>query len=52
LAKFSNLRFAVGTFDTWGQLRHAPTGSQVRGLTLDTLNVLALKRIFADWSSA
>jgi hypothetical protein len=40
-------RFAVGTFDTWPQVREALRDGGLRGIVLDSLNCLALERIFA-----
>jgi len=42
-----NLRFAVGTFDTWPQLREGLRDLRERGLVLDSFNCLALRRVFA-----
>jgi len=47
LADLSQLRIAVGSFDTWPQLRCALGGLQLRGLAADSANCLALQRIFA-----
>ena len=41
------LRFAVGTFDSWPQLREALCELRDRGLVLDSFNCLALQRLFA-----
>jgi hypothetical protein len=38
---------AVGTFDTWQQLRSTLYDPSLRGLALDSFNCLALQRIFA-----
>ncbi len=40
-------RFAVGTFDSWTQVREALRDLCVRGLVLDSLNCLGLQRLFA-----
>jgi hypothetical protein len=45
LARPSN-RYAVGTFDDWVQLRAALRDARSRGLVLDSLNCLALERLF------
>ena len=47
MADLSQLRFAVGSFDTWPQLRSALGDLQLRGLAADSFNCLALRRIFA-----
>lgn len=47
LGEQHKLRFAVGTFDTWSQLRNALSDLRVRGLVLDSFNCLALKRLFS-----
>ena len=47
LAEQPKLRFAVGTFDTWQQLRKTLHDLCLRGLALDSFNCLALQRIFA-----
>jgi hypothetical protein len=47
LAEFANLRFAVGAFDSWSQLRVTLDDLHVRGLVLDSFNCLSLQRIFA-----
>jgi hypothetical protein len=41
------LRFAVGTFDSWPQLREALRELRARGLVLDSFNCVALQRLFA-----
>jgi hypothetical protein len=41
------LRFVVGTFDSWPQVRDALSDLRVRGLVLDSFNCLALARQFA-----
>ncbi|HEY7551914.1 MAG TPA: hypothetical protein VH913_20620 [Hyphomicrobiaceae bacterium] len=41
------LRFAVGTFETWAQLREALRDGRLRGLVMHSLNCLALERTFA-----
>jgi hypothetical protein len=42
------LRFAVGTFDSWPQLREALCELRARGLVLDSFNCVALQqRLFA-----
>lgn len=48
LAELPNLRFAVGTFDTWEQLRDGLHDLHLRGLTLPSFNCLALQRLFAE----
>jgi hypothetical protein len=40
------LRFAVGTFDSWPQLREALRELRARGLVLNSFNCLALQRLF------
>ena len=47
LAEQSKLRFAVGTFDSWAQVREALRDGRKRGLVLDSFNCLALERLFA-----
>ena len=47
MADLSQLRLAVGSFDTWPQLRSALGDLQLRGLAADSSNCLALQRIFA-----
>jgi hypothetical protein len=47
LAERLTLRFAVGAFDTWQQLRDALSDLRLRGLVLDSFNCLALMRAFA-----
>jgi hypothetical protein len=42
------LRFAVGTFDSWPQVRAALRDLRARGVVLDNFNCLALQRLFAD----
>lgn len=41
------LRFAVGTFDTWPQVREAVRDGHLRGLVLESFDCLALQRTFA-----
>jgi hypothetical protein len=41
------LRFAVGTFDSWAQVRNALHDLRIRGLVLDSFNCLAFERLFA-----
>jgi hypothetical protein len=41
------LRFVVGTFDSWPQVRNALHDLRVRGLVLDSFNCLALAHRFA-----
>jgi len=41
------LRFAVGTFDRWEQVRDALGDLRGRGLVLDSFNCVALERLFA-----
>jgi len=49
LAKQSQLRFAVGTFDSWPQVHEALGDARDRGLVLDSGSYyLALERVFAD----
>jgi hypothetical protein len=43
----ANLRFVVGIFDGWEQLREALRDIQGRGLVLDSFNCIALQRVFA-----
>lgn len=45
LARPTN-RYAVGTFDDWSRLRAALRDARSRGLVLDSLNCLALERLF------
>jgi hypothetical protein len=47
LAEHSTLRFAVGTFDSWMQVREALRDARDRGLDFDSFNYLALERVFA-----
>lgn len=47
LTEKPNLRFVVGTFDTWPQVRDALRDLRARGLVLDSFNCLALARLFA-----
>lgn len=47
LTEQPKLRFAVGTFDTWSQVREALRDLRARGLVLDSFNCLALKRLFS-----
>src|SRR5450631_885260 len=47
LYESSNLRFAVGVFDSWQQLHHAIDDLAVRGLEADSFNCLALQRVLA-----
>jgi hypothetical protein len=47
LVDWPNLRFAVGSFDTWPQLRNALDDLRLRGVVLDSFNCLALRRVFA-----
>jgi hypothetical protein len=47
LTESPKLRFAVGTFDTWPQVRDALRDLRARGLVLDSFNCLALERVFA-----
>jgi hypothetical protein len=47
MAEHSTLRFAVGTFDSWMQLREAVRDARDRGLDFDSFNYLALERVFA-----
>jgi len=46
LAQESKLRFAVGTFDNWPQLREALLDARARALVLDSFNCLALRKVF------
>jgi hypothetical protein len=46
LREHPKLRFAVGTFDGWQQLREALCDARIRGLVLDSFNCLALQRVF------
>jgi hypothetical protein len=43
----ARLRFAVGIFDTWENLRDGVRDLGARGLGLDSLNCLGLRRVFA-----
>jgi hypothetical protein len=47
LTEKPKLRFAVGTFDSWAEVRNALHDLRVRGLVLDTFNCVALERLFA-----
>jgi hypothetical protein len=47
LTEKPKLRFAVGTFDSWAQVRNALHDLRVRGLVLDSFNCVALERLFA-----
>jgi hypothetical protein len=42
------LRFAVGTFDSWSQVRDALRDLRVRGLVLDSFNCVALTHLFSE----
>jgi hypothetical protein len=46
LTEQTTLRFAVGTFDTWPQVRAALRDGYMRGLVLDSFNCVALERVF------
>jgi hypothetical protein len=46
LSDLAKLRFAVGIFDDWEQLREALRDVRIRGLVLDSFNCLALQRAF------
>jgi hypothetical protein len=48
LADLPHLRFAVGTFATWQQLRDALQDVRLGGLTFDRFNCLALERVLVD----
>jgi len=47
LPELPKLRFAVGTFDSWAQLREALRDARARGLVLDSFNCVGLERVFA-----
>jgi hypothetical protein len=47
LTEQPKLRFAVGTFESWSQVREALRDLRARGLVLDSFNCLALKRLFS-----
>ena len=47
MAEHFTLRFAVGTFDSWMQVREALRDARDRGLDVDSFNYLALERVFA-----
>ena len=47
LSEQLKLRFAVGTFDSWSQVRDALRDLRVRGLVLDSFNCLALAHLFS-----
>jgi hypothetical protein len=47
LTEQRKLRFVVGTFDSWSQLRAALRDLRARGLVLDSFNCLALQQLFA-----
>jgi hypothetical protein len=46
LAEQTKMRFAVGAFDTWPQVRDALQDGRMRGLVPDSINCLALERVF------
>jgi hypothetical protein len=46
-AQEPKLRFAVGTFESWEQLRQTLDGARLSGLVLDSFNCLGLERLFA-----
>ena len=50
LTEQPKLRFAVGNFDNWSQVRVALRDLHVRGLVLDSFNCLGLKRVFTGMS--
>jgi hypothetical protein len=43
----AKLRFAVGRFESWSQVREALRDLRARGLVLGSFNCLALKRLFS-----
>ncbi len=47
LTELPYLRFAVGSFDAWLQLRDALEDLRRRGLALESFNCVALERVFA-----
>jgi hypothetical protein len=47
VAEYRDLRFAVGTFDSWTQLRNVLHDVRLRGLALDSFTCLAFEHIFA-----
>jgi hypothetical protein len=47
LTEQPKLRYAVGAFDSWAQLRDALRDLRARDLVLDSFNCLALERLFA-----
>ena len=47
LTEQPKLRFAVGTFESWSQVREALHDLRARGLVLDSFNCLGLKRLFS-----
>ena len=47
LTELPHFRFAVGSFDSWLQLRNALEDSRLRGRALGSINCLALERVFA-----
>lgn len=50
MVEWPNLRFAVGSFDTWPQVRTAIRDLERRGVVLDSFNCLALRRAFTGKS--
>jgi hypothetical protein len=52
LAEQPTLRFAVGTFDAWPQLREGLRDAQDRGLILDSFSCIALERVFTGQTLA
>lgn len=46
LTVYPDLRFAVGTFDTWTQLHEVERDARLRTLAFDRFNCLALERLF------
>ena len=47
LTEQTKLRFAVGAFDSWAQVREALRDGRIRGLVLNSFDCLALERLFA-----
>jgi hypothetical protein len=48
VTELSHFRFAVGSFESWPQLRNAVEDLRGRGLPPDSFNCLALEHVLAD----
>jgi hypothetical protein len=48
LTEEPKLRFAVGAFDAWSQLREALRDARISDLVLKSFNCIALERVFAE----